>query len=73
MKIIDRKDIAPSTIDPDTFECRFIGKSGAVITIDRYGADDYSVWSTDDVTDFSSGCSLRGSLLAVINEVKEEI
>ena len=67
------KDIDPTTIDPDTFEVRFIGKSGVIVTIDRYGVDDYSVWVSDDVTDSGNGCSIRGSLLAILSELKEEI
>ena len=70
--IIDRKDIDPATIDPDTFECRFIGKSGAIITIDRYGTDDYSVWFTDDVTKDTHGYSARGSFLYILDELKGE-
>ena len=70
MKIIDRNTIDPSTIDPDTFECRFVIASGDVVTIDRYGVDDYSVWFTDDVTKDWHGSSVRGSLLDILNELK---
>lgn len=71
MKIIDHNIIDPSTIDPDTFECRFVIASGDVVTIDRYGVDDYSVWFTDDVTKDWHGSSVRGSLLDILNELKE--
>lgn len=66
-------DIDQTTINPDTFVCRFIGKSGAIITIDRYGQDDFSVWFTDDVTKDDNGCSTRGTFMDIIEELKGEI
>lgn len=63
--IINRNDINPETIDPNTFECRFIGKSGSIITIDRYGVDDYSA-AWDDTY------SVRGSFLDILDELKGE-
>ena len=71
--VIDRNEIDPSTIDPSTFECRFITHTGDIITVDRYGADDYSIWITDDVTKDWHGSSVRGSFLDIINELKGEI
>ena len=65
-RIIDRNTIDPSTINPDTFECRFIGRSGSVITIDRYGTDDYSA-AWDDTY------SVRGNLAGILEELKGEI
>lgn len=52
--------------DPDTFECRFTGKSGADIIVDRYGQDDYSA-SWDD------SYSVRGTFAQIMEELKEEI
>lgn len=66
-------DIDQTTVNPDTFVCRFIGKSGAVITVDRYGKDDFSVWITDDITNENHGCSTRGTFMDIIEELKGEI
>lgn len=73
MKRIPFDSIDPTTIDPDTFVCRFVGVSGSIITIDRFGKDDYSVWFTDDVTNNTHGCSVRGSFLDILEELKGEI
>jgi len=56
----------PEDIDPETFECRFVGRSGSVITIDRYGQDDYSATWDDS-------CSVRGTFAQVAFEIMKEV
>ena len=56
-----------------TIECTFKGRSCKHVSIDRYGQDDYGVWFTDDPTDETSGCSTRGSLRAILEEVRDEL
>ena len=43
---------------------------GSHILIDRYGVNDYSVWFTDDPKDNTSGCSTRGTLMDIFDELK---
>ena len=56
-----------------TIECTFKGRSCKHVSIDRYGQDDYGVWFTDDPTDETSGCSTRGPLEAILDEVRDEL
>ena len=56
-----------------TIECTFKGRSCKHVSIDRYGKDDYSVWFTDDLHDDMSGCSTRGSLEDILEEVRDEL
>ena len=56
-----------------TMEVVTKGKSGMHILIDRYGVNDYGVWFTDDPKNDTSGCSTRGSLLDIFDEIKEEL
>ena len=39
------------------------------IVITKYANDDYSVCITDDVADINSGCSVRGTLTEVLEEL----
>ena len=59
-----------NTSEP-TEETRFKDKYGSDVIVQRYGQDDYAVWCTDDPDDDSSGCSTRGSFLAIVNELKD--
>jgi len=54
-------DIMPE----ETLEAVFTGKSGYQITIWRHGLNDYSAAWEDD-------CSVRGTFLQVLEELKEE-
>jgi hypothetical protein len=54
-------------------ETKFVGRSGSDIVIHRYGQDDYSAWFTDDVTKDTHGYSVRGSLLDIMEEVRDEL
>ena len=56
-----------------TIECTFKGRSCKHVSIDRYGQDDYGVWFTDDPTDETSGCSTRGPLEAILDEIRDEL
>lgn len=56
-----------------TIECTFKGRSCKHVSIDRYGENDYGVWFTDDLDDDMSGCSTRGSLKDIIEEVRDEL
>ena len=60
----------------DNKEATFIGKkSGQLITVHRWGVDDYSVWWRDVVDrdyDFA-GFSIRGTAEEIIRELKGEI
>lgn len=56
-----------------TKETSFTGKSGQDIIIHRYGEDDYSAWFTDDPGDDTSGCSVRGTLLDILEEIADEL
>lgn len=56
-----------------TLETTFTGRSGNYVVIHRYGVDDYSVWFTDDPSNDAHGCSVRGTLVQIIEEMKEEI
>lgn len=56
-----------------TTETTFVGRSGSSIVIHRYGQDDYSAWVTDDTTKEDHGCSVRGTLLDIIEEVRDEV
>ena len=39
------------------------------IIITKYSNSDYSICVTDDVTDINSGCSVRGTLAGIIEEL----
>ena len=39
------------------------------IIITKYSDDDYSICITDDVEDVNSGCSVRGTLTEVLEEL----
>ena len=39
------------------------------IIITKYSDNDYSICVTDDVTDINSGCSVRGTLTEVLEEL----
>ena len=39
------------------------------IIITKYSDNDYSICVTDDVTDINSGCSVRGTLAEIIEEL----
>jgi len=57
-------------------EATFIGKkSGQLITVKRYGPDDYSAWWRDDSEKDkdTAGCSVRGTAEQIIEELKGEI
>lgn len=41
------------------------------IVITKYSDNDYSIAVTDDVTDIHSGCSVRGTLTEVLEELDE--
>ena len=56
-----------------TLETKFVGRSGQDIIIHRYGENDYSVWFTDDPGDDTSGCSVRGTMLDILEEVADEV
>lgn len=56
-----------------TKETQFTGRSGQDIIIHRYGKNDYSVWLTDDPGDDTSGCSVRGTLFQILEEVAGEV
>lgn len=60
-------------MDSISTETTFVGRSGCSVVIHRYGQDDYSAWITDDPNNDTHGCSVRGSLLDIINEIKEEL
>ena len=42
------------------------------IIITKYADDDYSICITDDITDIHSGCSVRGTLTEVLEELDAE-
>ena len=42
------------------------------IIITKYADDDYSICITDDVADVNSGCSVRGTLTEVLEELDAE-
>lgn len=56
-----------------TTECTFKGRNYKHVSIDRYGQDDYGVWFTDTPSDDTSGCSTRGPLEAILDEVRDEL
>lgn len=56
-----------------TLETTFTGRSGNYVVIHRYGQDDYSAWFTDDTTKEDHGCSVRGTLLDIIEECRDEV
>ena len=58
--------------DP-TRESNFAGRSCGSVIIHRYGQDDYSAWFTDNPNDDTSGCSVRGTLLDIIEECRDEV
>ena len=60
-----------NTIPPR--EADFAGRSGNTIIIHRYGQDDYSAWFTDNPNDDTSGCSVRGTLLDILEECRDEV
>ena len=60
-------------MDTISTETTFVGRSGDTIVIHRYGHDDYSAWVTDDATKDDHGCSIRGTLLDIIEEVRDEV
>ena len=57
-------------------EATFIGKkTGQLITVKRYGPDDYSAWWRDESEkdNDTAGCSVRGTAEQIIEELKGEI
>lgn len=56
-----------------TRESDFAGRSGSTVIIHRYGQDDYSAWFTDNPNDDTSGCSVRGTLLDILEECRDEV
>ena len=42
------------------------------IIITKYADNDYSICVTDDVEDVNSGCSIRGTLAEIIEELDVE-
>lgn len=56
-----------------TKETRFVGRSGQDIIIHRYGHDDYSAWFTDNPNNNTSGFSVRGTLIDIIEECRDEV
>ena len=60
-------------MDTVTTETTFVGRSGDFVVIHRYGQDDYSALFTDDVNKDTHGSSVRGSLLDIMREVRDEL
>lgn len=60
-------------MDTVTKETCFTGRSGHHIIIHRYGVNDYSVWITDDPGNDTSGCSVRGTMLDILQEISNDI
>lgn len=56
-----------------TQESAFTGRSGDRIIIHRYGVDDYAAWITDDETNDTHGCSVRGTFLDILEELRDEV
>lgn len=56
-----------------TNETRFVGRNYQDIIITRFGQNDYSAWFTDNPYNEISGYSVRGSLLDIIEEVRDEV
>lgn len=57
-------------------EVTFTGKkTGLMITITRYGQDDYCAWWRDEseINKETAGYSVRGTLLDIVSEIKEEV
>ena len=60
----------------DDNEATFVGeKSGQLLAVERYGADDYSVWWRDESErdNETAGCSVRGTAEQIIKELEGEI
>ena len=60
--------------NPD--EATFIGKkTGQLITVTRNGKDDYEAWWRDEneADKETAGCSVRGTMLQIMDELKGEI
>ena len=53
----------------------FTGKSGLLITIHKWGEDDYSAWFRDESEkdNVFAGYSVRGSAQDIMNELEGEI
>lgn len=56
-----------------TTEVTFKGKSVEHVIVHRYGQNDYGVVFTDDPSNECAGCSVRGSLLGILDELKDEM
>ena len=56
-----------------TNETRFVGRSHQDIIITRYGQNDYSAWFTNDPAKETSGYSVRGTLLDILEEVRDDV
>jgi len=41
------------------------------IIITKYANDDYSICITDDIEDVNSGCSVRGTLTEVLEQLRD--
>lgn len=52
-----------------------LNKDNYVIVIDRYGVNDFGVWWTNEnhMYDDTFGCSTRGSLEAILHELKDDL
>lgn len=53
------------------FEIQTIEFDGLHYQLWKYAKNDYSVWTTDDLNDSSSGCSVRGTFNQVTEDCKE--
>lgn len=73
--ILDASEEAGVLVDR-TCVVTIIGKkTGQAITLQHYGDDDYGAWFRD-VTDYHNelaGFSVRGTLVQVLDEIKEEV
>ena len=67
----------PITLPSDNpNEASFVGKkTGIYITVTKHGPDDYSVWFRDEFAkdDITAGFSVRGTMMDIVNEIREEV
>lgn len=73
MKLSGYGNVRLNIYDRNGNEATFRGKkSGQLITVTKYGEDDYSAWWHDENANETDGYSVRGTMWQIMDEMKGE-
>lgn len=72
MNIKERKDLLTKYMESNPYTEAIYEKESCLVVIDRYGANDYGAWWTNEehLYDDSYGDSVRGTLQDILSELK---